>query len=507
VTTDNTLSPESADPAAGEGSTEFPETSLAVLPAHLVKAVARMGWKDLMPVQARAIPFLLAGRDVMVQSRTGSGKTGAFLLPLLERIDPKRDICQALVLVPTRELARQVATEAESLFHDTGVRTVSVYGGVSYGPQLDGLKRGAHLVVGTPGRILDHLIRRSLILDHLHTLIFDEADRMLSVGFYPDMVAMERFLPRKRDGFMFSATFPPGVRTLANQFLNKPEFLSLSTGHEHAMQTVHIVYEVPAMEKDRCLVRAIEIKNPDSAIIFCNTKAQVKFVTVVLQRYGYDADQLSADLPQKAREKVLSRVYQKKLRFLIATDVAARGIDIQNLSHVILYDFPEDPESYIHRTGRTGRAGANGEAISLVDNLELLQLKAVARRFSIEVVYEPIPTTEQVETVVAERVTAFLEQRLRGLDALVRERMKRMLPLAARLGESDDERAVMAMLLDEYYQQTLHAPPEVPKVSAPSPSEPGDDYYGSEGDAPPQRKHSRRRGSGSGGGGRGGRRR
>jgi ATP-dependent RNA helicase DeaD len=459
------MSPErTLDATVVEPTDTIPEALLADLPPLLRNAVERMGWDSLMPVQAKAIPYLREGRDLMVQSQTGSGKTGAFLLPTMERIDPKLDRCQALVLVPTRELARQVHEEAHEMTHDTGIRTVAVYGGVGYGPQLDALKRGAHIVVGTPGRILDHLLRRSLILDHVNSLIFDEADRMLSVGFYPDIKAMERYLPKERQGTMFSATYPPGVRALAGQFLKNPEMLSLSHGNEHAPNTVHLAYEVPAMEKDRCLVRLIEMRNPESGIIFCNTKAMVRFVTVVLQRFGYDADQLSADLRQSAREKVLARVYQKKLRFLVATDVAARGIDIQNLSHVFLYDFPEDPESYIHRTGRTGRAGASGEAISLVDNLELLQLKAVARQYGIQMHHETVPTDDDVAQVVETRVTALLEAKIRNLDALVRERMQRMIPLAERLADNTDERALVAMLLDAYYQKTLHEPLELPGV-------------------------------------------
>jgi ATP-dependent RNA helicase DeaD len=412
-----------------------------------------------MPVQAKAIPYLLAGRDLMVQSRTGTGKTAAFVLPILERVKVERATCQALVLVPTRELAQQVHGDAQELARGTGVRHVAIHGGVSYGPQLDALGKGAHLVVGTPGRILDHLMRGSLVLDDVRILVFDEADRMLSMGFYPDMVALRRYLPRRRHGFMFSATYPPRVRSLAGQFLDEPEFLTLSQGSEHVLQTEHVYYEVPAMEKDRSLVRIIEMETPDSAIIFCNTKATAQFVTTVLQRFGYDADQISSDLTQDARQRVLSRVYQKKLRFLVATDVAARGIDITDLSHVVLYEFPEDPESYIHRTGRTGRAGASGEAVSLVDVLESMKLVALAKRYGIEFIKRTSPSREDVQAVVAERTTTALEAKLRGLDRLVQERMQRLMPLARRLAEEEDELPILAMLLDEYYQDLLHAPP------------------------------------------------
>jgi len=216
---------------------------------------------------------------------------------------------------------------------------------VGYGPQLSALKAGAHLVIGTPGRILDHLLRRSLSLEHLIFLIFDEADRMLSMGFYPDMVRVQSYLPERRiSTFMFSATFPPQVIRLADQFLHKAGFLNLSSDHIHVTEVEHVYYLVHGMDKDRSLVRIIEAENPPSALIFCNTKVRVDYVTVVLQRFGYDADQLSSDLSQEAREKVMARVRKGTLRFLVATDVAARGIDLPELSHVIQYEPPEDPK-------------------------------------------------------------------------------------------------------------------------------------------------------------------
>ena len=236
-------------------------------------------------------------------------------------------------------------------------------------------RQGAHLVVGTPGRILDHLLKRNLSLKHLQMLVFDEADRMLSMGFYPDMKAVQRYLPSRRiQGCMFSATFPARVMRLAGEFLHEPEFLSLSRDHVHVTDVEHVYYVVPRMDKDRSLVRIIEVENPASALIFCNTKARVHYVTAVLQRFGYDADELSSDLSQKAREKIMARVRKGKLRFLVATDVAARGIDLPDLSHVIIYEPPDDPELYIHRAGRTGRAGGGGVAISLVDVMEQMDV-------------------------------------------------------------------------------------------------------------------------------------
>ena len=441
----------------------LPEVTMDGLSEGMRMAAARAGWTKLMPVQAKAIPYILAKRDLMIQSRTGSGKTGAYILPIIERIEPHRTSCQVLVLVPTRELARQVAREADILSGDTQIHTAAVYGGVGYGPQIEAFRKGAHLVVGTPGRILDHLLKRSLSLKHLTILVLDEADRMLSMGFYPDMKEVQRYLPSRRvNGYMFSATFPPHVMRLAGEFLHQPEFLSLSRDHVHVTETEHAYYVVPAMKKDRCLVRIIEIENPPSALIFCNTKAEVHYVAVVLKRFGYDADELSSDLSQENREKIMARVREGTLRFLVATDVAARGIDLPELSHVILYEPPDDPEVYIHRAGRTGRAGAGGVAISLVSDFEEMELNRIVKRYGIEMQERPLPSEADVEAIVSQRVTALLEARLRSRDTLQTERMQRFVPLSQSLAQSEDESALIAMLLDDYYQQTLHAPPTPP---------------------------------------------
>jgi ATP-dependent RNA helicase DeaD len=441
----------------------LPRATLTDLPEKLRQGAVQAGWTELMPVQAQAMPYLFARRDMMIQSRTGSGKTGAYLLPILDQVNPHQPTTQALVLVPTRELALQVTAEAEILGEATGVRSLAVYGGVGYGSQLSGFKAGAHLVIGTPGRILDHLLRRSLTLDHLSFLIFDEADRMLSMGFYPDMVRVQSYLPEQHvSTFMFSATFPPQVIRLGDQFLSQAGFMNLSSDHIHVTEVEHVYYMVPGMDKDRSLVRIIEIENPHSALIFCNTKARVEYVKVVLQRFGYDADELSSDLSQEAREKVMARVRKGTLRFLVATDVAARGIDLPELSHVFQYEPPEDPEAYIHRAGRTGRAGGSGTAISLVTGIERANLQRIGKRFAIQLQERPLPSDEDVERIVSERIIALLEARLRNRDRLQVERMQRFLPLAYSLGQEDDEHSegtgLLAMLLDDFYQETFHAP-------------------------------------------------
>ena len=447
-----------------EPEDKLPEVSINDLPPRLLEGANRAGWTKLTGVQSKAMPYIFAGRDIMVQSHTGSGKTGAFIMPIIELINQREDNCQALVLVPTRELALQVAKEAKLLAGDA-MRTIAVYGGVKYGPQLKAFKEGAHLVVGTPGRVLDHLLRRSLTLDNLKVFVMDEADRMLSMGFYPDMRRVQEFLPEKvAHGCMFSATFPHRVQSLARQFLDQPQFLSLSRDRVHVVETNHVFYEVPAMDKDRALVRIIEIENPDSAIIFCNTKTRVSYVSTVLRRFGYDADELSGDLSQHVREKVMGRLKAGNLQFLVATDVAARGIDVSQLSHVIQYEIPSDPEVYIHRAGRTGRAGAAGEAIAFVGDFgERTQLQKIAKQYGIEFMERPCPTDEDVTAVISERTTVLLEAKLRDRDKLKTERMQRFAPLVKEWAEGEEGLALMAMLLDDFYQESLHKPPPLPE--------------------------------------------
>lgn len=278
---------------------------------------------------------------------------------------------------------------------------------------------------------------------------------------------MQRYLPEGNlHTVMFSATFPAYVIRTAQEFMRNPEFLSLSQDHVHVTDTEHSYYIVPGVGRDRSLVRLIEVENPASAIIFCNTKAHVSYVTIVLQRFGYDADELSADLSQKDRERVLGRVREGSLRFLVATDVAARGLDIPELSHVFQYEPPEDPESYIHRAGRTGRAGATGTAITLANVLERSQVERISKRYTIPMEERTLPTEEEVADVVTERLTALLEARLRERDKLQTERSRRFAPLAKELAENAEESALITMLLDDTYQQMLHAPLVAPEETA-----------------------------------------
>ena len=484
----NTIQTSSEIISVDEPENALPEVSLADLPQLLQTACAKAGWNSLMPVQSRALPYLLEGRDLMVQSRTGSGKTGTYLLPLMARLNPAMPAVQALILVPTRELAVQVEQEAKTLFKGSGFTVAAVYGGVGYGKQMDALRQGVSVVVGTPGRVLDHLLRRTLNLDHISALIFDEADRMLSIGFYPDMKEIQRYLPETSiHAMLFSATYPPHVLKLAGEFLTDPQMLSLSTTQIHVAEVQHLYCECKSMEKDRTLIKILEVENPASAIIFCNTKATVHFVTAVLQGFGFNADELSADLSQSRREDVLSRLRKGTIRFLVATDVAARGIDIPELSHVFLYEPPDDRESYIHRAGRTGRAGAAGVVISLVDIMEKMELQRIAKYFKVPLTQHMAPTDEEVAHAVGMRVTALLEARFRQLNGLERERMKRFEPLVQSIAEDPEQRHLLTLLLDDCYQKSLN-----PTAFLPA----GTPRKESEGAARPPKPHT--------GGGRGG---
>jgi ATP-dependent RNA helicase DeaD len=447
-----------------EPDNALPPVQLEGLPPVMQEACGRAGWTSLMPVQSLALPYLMDGRDIMIQSRTGSGKTGCYLLPMLPVLKTDARHPQALVLVPTRELALQVEKEAQTLLEGTGCAPIALYGGVGYKKQLDALKDGAQLVIGTPGRVLDHILRRSLDLSGIRMLVFDEADRMLSIGFYPDMKEIQKYLPRHRiHTSLFSATYPPHVLNLASEFMTEPSMLSLSQKEVYVAEVQHYFCNVKPMDKDRALVRIIEMENPASAIIFCNTKANVHYVCGVLQGFGYNADELSADLTQSRREEVMAKVRTGQVRFLVATDVAARGIDIPALSHVFLYEPPEDHESYIHRAGRTGRAGAAGTVVSLVDIMERMELERISKHYSLTLLEMKDPTDEDVAKVVSNRLMAQLESRYRKLTGLERVRAQRYVQLARDLAvpspddEGDSEGVnLLAMLLDACRQGTLN---------------------------------------------------
>jgi ATP-dependent RNA helicase DeaD len=438
------------------------------LPPQVQQGIRDLRWKGPTPVQERVIPPMRAGRDLIVQAHTGSGKTGAFGIPIAAALDPQLAACQALVLVPTRELANQVAEEIATLGRPSGLRCLPIYGGVGYARQIEGIELGAHVIVGTPGRILDHLSSRRLPLDSVRILVFDEADELLSLGFWPDMKEIRTYLPAQRQSCLFSATIPERVQSLSRVFLRDPEFVTLSEGQVAPREIAHFFVVTTAQEKDANLLRILEYEDPESAIVFCNTKSDVRYVTAYLQRHGWDADQISGDLAQAAREQAMARIKAGSLRILVATDVAARGIDISDLVLVIGYSAPESPEVYVHRTGRTGRAGKAGLAISLVSGLDIGNFRYLQQVNKIEIRERKLPTDAQIAERLAERLEVKIEQEVRALPERARRaRIDRFLPVVEQLAQSDEGRRDLAAICAAYLAE--HRPvtePSVPPAGA-----------------------------------------
>lgn len=429
--------------------------SIDDLPPSLRKAMDVIGWDSLMQVQSLGIPYILEGRDLVVQSKTGSGKTGAFLLPMLDALDADQNAAQALVLCPTRELAKQIHAEFETMSDGHDLRAVAVYGGTAYGPQIKAFKSGAQLVIGTPGRVLDHLEKGTLRFGNLRMLVLDEADEMLSMGFYPDMLALKRYLPDDRLSTMFSATMPFPVQRIGQEFLDDPVFLAPQGDSVHVEQIAHRIYHVDRKKKDRTLASLIEWENPASALIFANTRREVDYLAQYLSNLGYDVAAISSDFSQKQREKVMGRLKAGKLRLLVATDVAARGIDIMDLSHVFQYDLPRDREYFVHRSGRTARAGKSGVSVSFVASKEdEMILRDIVQRYEIPLETLDPPTDDELAQRVGERLTVLLEDRMRNRSNLERERAARFIPVATRLVEKG-EPELLAMLLDDAYYESL----------------------------------------------------
>jgi ATP-dependent RNA helicase DeaD len=424
------------------------------LPDDVKQGVADLGWKEPMPVQALAIPAMQRGVDLIVQARTGSGKTGAFGLPIVCRVDASLAQPQALVMAPTRELANQISKEITILGKHRGVRCLPIYGGVGYGAQLEGLKEGAHVIVGTPGRMLDHLGAGRLRFDAIKIVVFDEADELLSLGFWPDMKEIRSYLPDRRQNCLFSATIPEKVLALSRAFLHEPEFLSLVEGHASPTEIEHFYYVTTAQEKEANLRRILEYEDPESAIIFCNTKDDVRYVTSFLQRHGFDADQISGDLAQAAREKAMARIKAGELRFLVATDVAARGIDISDLSHVIAYAAPESAEVYVHRTGRTGRAGKAGVAISLVSGLDIGNFRNLQKINRIPIQERKLPSDEDIVERIRERLSVKVEQEIRHIPTREREwQIDRLVGLVKTLAATDEGQRELAAIAAAYLRE------------------------------------------------------
>jgi len=377
-----------------------------------VQAVRKMGFVEPTPIQQAAIPALLAGRDVIGQAQTGTGKTAAFMLPLMQGLNPTTHAIQALVLAPTRELAKQVAEAGTQLGQETKVKILAVYGGQSYTIQKRAISRGVDVVVGTPGRLLDLMHQGELDLSQVHFLVIDEADEMLEMGFVDDVESILKELSSERQIALFSATMPDAIRKLANRYLTSPEKISVNPEHITVAETVQRFYRVREENKLATLIRLLEVEDINTGLIFVRTKVRSQEVSDELNRIGFPADALNGDLNQGRREQVLGRFRQHTLKLLVATDVAARGLDIEDVTHVINYDFPQDAEDYVHRIGRTGRAGKAGIAISLITSRERGIQKQVIAYTRQPVEDSTIPTIEDVEKRREERLVKKLSDQL-----------------------------------------------------------------------------------------------
>jgi ATP-dependent RNA helicase DeaD len=380
----------------------------------IARAIAELGFEAPTPIQARAVPLLMAGRDMIGQAQTGTGKTAAFALPLIQRIDPNRSETQALVMAPTRELAVQVAGGIHDLAKYTGVRVVPVYGGQPIDRQFRALKGGAQVVVGTPGRLLDHLRRGSLTLQNVTFCVLDEADEMLALGFLEDMETILAELPEERQLAFFSATMPPRIADLTKRFLRNPAKVSIESRKRTVESTNQTYYEVPPGKKLEALARVLDMESPGPTIIFCRTRKETADLAEALRLRGYGAEALHGEMGQADRDRVLRRFRDGQADLLIATDVAARGLDIETVTHVINYDIPWDVEQYIHRIGRTGRAGRSGDALTLVEPRERRQLKAIEHLIGAPIKPARIPS---IADIAARRRDLFRESLREALEA------------------------------------------------------------------------------------------
>ena len=367
------------------------------LSEEALQVLKQKGFEAPTPIQEQAIPILLTGeKDIIGQAQTGTGKTAAFGLPILERLKKDTRAIQALVLTPTRELAVQVAEEIHSLKGRKRVSVVPIYGGQSIDTQLRRLKKGVDIVVGTPGRVIDHLKRRTLKLDKISCLVLDEADEMLNMGFLDDVREIMASTSADKQTLLFSATMPPEIVKIAKRYMNEYETIKVASDGLTVAKTDQIYFEVSNADKFEALCRIVDIEEKFYGLVFCRTKRDVDDVANHLKDRGYDADALHGDISQTQREKILNKFKRNIVNILVATDVAARGIDVQNLTHVINFALPQDPESYIHRIGRTGRAGKEGIAVTFVTPSEYRRLQMIKRQTKTEIRKAKLPNVAEI---------------------------------------------------------------------------------------------------------------
>ncbi|MCC2604913.1 DEAD/DEAH box helicase [Planctobacterium marinum] len=385
------------------------------LPQQVLDALDKIGYETPSPIQAEAIPLLSEGHDLIGQAQTGTGKTAAFALPMLAKVNPEINQPQLVVLAPTRELAIQVAEafQAYAAFSDR-IRILPIYGGSSYDHQIRQLKRGVQIVVGTPGRVIDHIKRKTLRLDNVSMLVLDEADEMLRMGFIDDVEWVLEQVPADRQTALFSATMPPQIRKIADKFLDDPKTVKIAAKTSTAEKIRQRFCKVSPNNKLEALTRVLEVEEFDGVIIFVRTKTATTELADKLAARGYDVEPLNGDIQQKSRERTVERLKQGQIDILVATDVVARGLDVDRVSHVINFDIPYDTESYVHRIGRTGRAGREGEAILFISPREMRMLKAIEKATKQAIAPLPIPNVSELNE---SRLSRFKTRVFEALDA------------------------------------------------------------------------------------------
>ncbi len=421
------------------------------LSANLLNAVNKKGFEEPTAIQVMTIPVMLRDdTNIIAQAQTGTGKTAAFGLPLIEMIHPKSKIVQALILVPTRELAIQVSEEINSLKGKKNIVIVPIYGGQSIDEQLRRLKKGVHIVVGTPGRVIDHLNRRTLKLENIEHLILDEADEMLNMGFIDDMEEIMKYTNPDKRMLLFSATMPGRIKELAHNYMGNYEFIRVEKEPLTTNLTEQIYFEVKAADKFEALCRIIDIKENFYGLIFCRTKSDVDSVVGHLIDRGYDAESIHGDISQAQRERTLEKFRKQRTNILVATDVAARGIDVSNLTHVINYSLPHDPESYVHRIGRTGRAGHKGTAITFITPSEYKRLMFIQRIAKTDIKKSKVPRVKDIIKAKKKKIyndlTAILEDEI---DTEYYDWAKRLL-------EDNNPTQILAALLNYSFEEELN---------------------------------------------------
>ncbi|HHH3526844.1 DEAD/DEAH family ATP-dependent RNA helicase [Enterobacter hormaechei subsp. hoffmannii] len=433
------------------------------LKAPILEALNDLGYEKPSPIQAECIPHLLSGRDVLGMAQTGSGKTAAFSLPLLNNIDPDLRAAQILVLAPTRELAVQVA-EAMTEFskHMRGVNVVALYGGQRYDVQLRALRQGPQIVVGTPGRLLDHLKRGTLDLSKLSGLVLDEADEMLRMGFIEDVETIMAQIPEGHQTALFSATMPEAIRRITRRFMKEPQEVRIQSSVTTRPDISQSYWSVYGMRKNEALVRFLEAEDFDAAIIFVRTKNATLEVAEALERSGYNSAALNGDMNQALREQTLERLKDGRLDILIATDVAARGLDVERISLVVNYDIPMDSESYVHRIGRTGRAGRAGRALLFVENRERRLLRNIERTMKLTIPEAELPNAELLGKRRLEKFAAKVQQQLESSDLDQYRALLSQIQPVAEGEELDMETLAAALLKMAQGERSLIVPPDAP---------------------------------------------